>query len=130
MSTVLRDPPMRKKPLDREDVGIEPPGGMVEIFTAKSYRGVPVNDTSFMVTINGYKYKVRAGGRCIVPRQVYEVMKNARSRRNVIDPKQAERLADLGLRTDKNMDQNPPLREDSICDFEVEFIREIGKREV
>ena len=129
MSPAIREAPMRKKP-ERDDVGIEPTGGMVEIFTAKSYRGVPVTDAAFVVSINGFRYKVRAGGRCIVPRQVYEVMKNCRSRRNVIDPNQAERLADMGLRTDKNMDQNPPLREDSVCDYEVELIKEIGKREV
>ena len=125
----VRELPMRKKP-ERDDVGIEPTGAMVEIFTAKSYRGIPVNDAAFTISINGFRYKVRAGGRCIVPKQVYELMKNCRSRRMVIDPKQAERLADMGLRTDKNMNQDPPLREDSVCDYEVELIREIGKREV
>lgn len=130
MSAITREPRMKHKPPDREDVGIEPPGPMVEIYTAKSYRGVPVHDATFAVTINGFKYKVRAGGRCIVPRQVYEVMHNARSRRMNIDPTQAERLADLGLRTDQNRDQNPPLREDTVCDYEVELLKEIGKREV
>ena len=127
---MTRPIPMRKKPQDREDVGIEPAGPMVEIFTARSYRGVPVHDTSFMVAVNGFKYKVRAGGRCIVPKQVYEVMKNAQSRRKVADVKQAERLADLGLRTDKNMNENPPLRDEGFCDYEVELIKEIGKSEV
>ena len=129
MATDTRPLPMRKKP-ERDDVGIEPTGAMVEIFTAKSYRGVPVNDIYFIVAINNYRYRVRAGGRCIVPRQVYEHMRNCRSRRMVIDPQKAERLADMGIRTDKNMDQDLPLREDSSCDYEVELIREVGKREV
>ena len=130
MTIAVREAPMRKKPTDRDDVGIEPTGTMVEIYTARSYRGTPVNDTNFKVWVNNFKYSVRAGGRCIVPKQVYEVMKNARSRRNVIDPLQAERLADLGIRTQQNKDVNPPMREDYICDYEVELIKEIGKREV
>lgn len=122
--------PMRNKPTDRDDIAIEPRGPMVEIFTARSYCGTPVKDASFKVAINGYRYNVRAGGRCIVPKEVYDVMKNAGSRRNVIDPNQAERLADLGLRTDKNAQTNAPMREEFTRHYEVELIREIPRKEV
>ena len=124
--------PMRKKPT-REDVGIQPHGKLVEIYTAKSYRGIPVNDAAFKVTVNGFAYKVPAGKRCVVPYEVYQILKNARSRFSSVDPVKAQRMAELGLRTTGDggaISGEAPMREETICDYEVELIREVSKREV
>lgn len=125
--------PMRKKPTDRKDVGIQPYGKMCEIFTAKSYRGMPVNDAVFKISINGFTYAVPAGKRCIVPREIYDLMKGCRSRQVTTDMKQLERLADMGQRTTSKGDDLSGARPDveqTICDYEVELIREVGSKEV
>lgn len=124
--------PQREKP-DRDDIGIQPQGKLVEIYVAKSYRGMPVGDTVFPVSINGFTYKVPAGRRCQVPYEVYQVLKNARSRQVPVDMRQAERLADLGRRRTKDgvtIEGESAVQESTICDYEVELIREVGKREV
>lgn len=131
MSVALAEP-MRKKPTDRTDVGIQPNGRMVEIFTAKSYRGIPVGDAVFPVSINGFTYKVPAGKRCIVPREIYDLMRGCRSRQTSVDMKQAERMADMGQRTTRDgaPTSGRPEIEQTICDYEVELIREVGSKEV
>lgn len=124
--------PMRKKPTDRTDVGIQPNGRMVEIFTAKSYRGIPVQDVVFPVSINGFTYKVPAGKRCIVPREVYDLMKACRSRQVTTDMNKLERMADMGQRTTRtgmDLAGDKPEVETTVCDYEVELIREIGTKE-
>ena len=124
--------PMRKKPTDRTDVGIKPFGKMVEIFTAKSYRGIPVNDVVFKVSINGFTYPVPAGKRCVVPKEVYDLMKGCRSRQVTTDMRQLERLADTGQRTTRtggDMNGERPDIEQTICDYEVELIREVGSKD-
>ena len=123
--------PMRKKPTDRTDVGIQPRGKMVEIFTASSYRGMHVKDSVFPVAINGFTYKVPAGKRCIVPREVYDLMRNCRSRQVTTDVQRAERMADMGQRTSRDGTPNAERleQETTICDYEVELIREIGTKE-
>lgn len=127
----LMTEPMRKKPTDRTDVGIKPFGKMVEIFTAKSYRRMPVNDTTFKISINGFTYPVPAGKRCIVPREVYELMRSCRSRQVTTDVRQAERMADVGQRTsaDGTPTAGRPDVDETICDYEVELIREVGSKE-
>ena len=125
--------PMRKKPTDLTDVGIQPRGKMVEIFTAKSYRGIPVSDIALPVSINGFTYKVPAGKRCVVPREIYDLMKNCRSRQVTTDMRQAERMADMGQRTTRtgsDLSGDRPDIDTTICDYEVELIREVGSKEV
>src|SRR3990167_2319129 len=120
--------PMRKKPTDRTDVGIKPYGRLVEIFTAKSYRGIPVGDAVFKVSINSFTYPVPAGKRCIVPREVYDRMKQCRSRQVTTDMQKAERMADMGQRSSRDgvPTGDRPDIETTVCDYEVELIREVG----
>ena len=124
--------PQRKKP-ERDDVGIKPRGKLVEIYVAKSYRGIPVGDTVFPVNINGFTYKVPAGRRCQVPYEVYDRLVKCRSRQAPTDMRQAERLADLGRRHTKDgttIEGESAVQESTICDYEVELIREVAKREL
>ncbi len=120
--------PQREKP-ERDDIGIQPHGKIVEIYVAKSYRGIPVGDIVFPVNINGFTYKVPAGRRSQVPYEVYTILKNARSRQAPVDMRQAERLADLGRRRMKGdtIEGELATQESTICDYEVELIREISK---
>lgn len=125
--------PMRKKPTDRTDVGIQPRGRMVEIFTASSYRGLHVQDAVFPISINGFTYKVPAGKRCVVPREVYDLMRSCRSRQVTTDMQKAERQADMGQRTTRDgvaLTGERPEIETTVCDYEVELIREVGSKEV
>ena len=128
MTTQERVIPQRQKP-ERDDIGIQPRGRIVEIYVAKSYRGIPVGDVVFPVNINGFTYKVPAGRRCQVPYEVYAILKNARSRQAPVDMRQAERLADLGRRRLKGdtIEGESATHEMTICDYEVELIRDISK---
>ena len=131
MPTALAEP-MRKKPTDRTDVGIQPNGRMVEIFTASSYRGLHVKDAVFPISINGFTYKVPTGKRCIIPREVYDLMRNCRSRQVTTDMQKAERMADMGqrsTRTGSDLNGERPEIDTTVCDYEVELIREIGTKE-
>lgn len=67
---------------------------MVEFFIGRSYMGVPIPGTETPVeypSINGHVFRVEMGKRNRVPREVYELYKNAQSRSVVPDMERAER---------------------------------------
>jgi len=67
---------------------------MVEFFIGRSYMGVPIPGNTTPIetpSINGHQFRIEMGKRNRVPREVYELYKNAQSRSVVPDMDKAER---------------------------------------
>ena len=98
------------------------PENMVEFFLSRSVRGVPIPGSGNpvqTVMINGYPFEVKFGARNRVPREVYQVFKDAQSRSIAPNLADAERVPKpmVGSRMGY-------ADVDTLCDYEMELIKE------
>jgi hypothetical protein len=101
----------------------QPNGPPVTFYLGKGIRGASVvsdHDQFLPVGINGYQYKLKMGARNTVPKEVYQVLMNSRSRSVVVDVEKASRHP-RPFGTPPTQDQ---LRYEQLADYEIELIKE------
>ena len=99
----------------------KPNGPMVEFYLGRTIRGQQVGDKPQVVPINvnGYKYEAVMGQRNRLPKEVVEVLQNAKSQTRVVDVEEAERMPRKQGRF-----QDAPTRLEYASDYELDIIKE------
>lgn len=99
----------------------KPHGPMVDFHLAGHIRGQQITGKRQVIPINvnGYKYEAVLGERNRLPKEVVEVLQNAKSSTRVVDVEAAERSLRMQGRF-----QDAPTRLEGICDYEIVVIKE------
>lgn len=99
----------------------KPSGPMVEFYLGRTLRGQQIGNKAQVVPINvnGYKFEAVMGQRNRLPREVVQVLQNAKSQTQVVDVEAAERSPRMQGRF-----QDAPTRIEGMCDYEIDIIKE------
>lgn len=96
-----------------------PNGPETEFYLGKGIRGVQGMEEGEVlpINVNGHTFEVQFGKKNKVPKEVYDVLMNAKSRTQVTDVREAEERP-----RHQSAFGRPPVRHEYVQDYEVELL--------
>lgn len=97
-----------------------PGGPPVEFYLGRSIRGIQVQEPQEVkINVNGFEYAAVTGQKNKLPKEVVDVLLNAKSGTRVVDVAEAERNP-----RSQSAFGRPPTKLEYLNDYEIEVIKE------